>query len=406
VIMDTVLVVLAILLLIGVGVVVWQLDRLRITLNHRPSSNAVLEDSMKEQRAAIDSLRQQTERSLLRDKPLVIRSPLEALPFRSALSLTPMWEGIQRSSEEQVTKQFAAHLGDGVVAGANAIRFIQSTGEYVVEFSKQGRELLQVGQATLMKSKETGRMIPKLIGLDGRIIESGKEVGKLSSVAGKVASLSSIIIGAAHIISGADVAKKVAQVGRNVQFLVQARQNEQIARLEAIYHSAQQILAEPLSEHARWELRRQMREIAEVRATWRRDLETKLQRVSDPNTAGFFHHYLRTQHSKDRQVAGDISVCQEDLVMVEVSMVMQVALAQPIGDLDVFLTRGLPSELSLLRQTAQLLCDKAAFISGNSPDVHVEPMIGAINELIDRMSALTSSDSDAASAIEVSSVIA
>jgi hypothetical protein len=176
--------------------------------------------------------------------------------------------------------------------------------------------------------------------------------------------------------------------------------------LEAIYHSAQQIFAEPLSEHARWELRRQMREIAEVRATWRRDLETKLKRVNDPNTAGFFHHYLRTQHSKDGQVAGGISVCQEDLVMVEVSMVMQVALAQPIGDLDVFLTRGLPSELSLLRQTARLLRDKAALISGNSPDIHVEPMIGSITGLVDRMSALTSSDSDATSAIEVSSVIA
>ena len=100
---------------------------------------------MKEQRAAIESLREQTERSLLRDEPLVVRSPLEALPFRSALSLTPMWEGIQRSSEEQVIQQFAAQLGDGVVIGANAIKFIQSTGEYVVEFSKQGRELLQVG---------------------------------------------------------------------------------------------------------------------------------------------------------------------------------------------------------------------------------------------------------------------
>jgi hypothetical protein len=176
--MDTVLVVLAIFLLIGVGVVVWQLDRLRATLIHGPNSNAVLEDSMKEQRAAIESLREQTERSLLRDKPLVVRSPLEGLPFRSALSLTPMWEGIQRSSDELVTRQFAAHLGDGVVAGANAIRFIQSTGEYVVEFSEHGRELLQVGQASLMKSKETGRMIPKLMGLDGKIIESGKEVGK------------------------------------------------------------------------------------------------------------------------------------------------------------------------------------------------------------------------------------
>jgi hypothetical protein len=242
------------------------------------------------------------------------------------------------------------------------------------------------------------------LALDGRIIESGQEVGKLGSVAGKVANLGSIIVGAAHIISGADVAKKVAQVGRDVQFLVQARQNDQIAKLEAIYHFAQQILAEPLSEHARWELRRQMKEIAEVRATWRRDLETKLERVNDPNTAGFFQHYLRTQHSKDKQVASGISVCQADLVMVEVSMVMQIAFAQSIGDLDVFLTRGLPSELSLLGQTAQLLREKAGFISGNSPDIHVEAMVGALNELIGRMSALTPSDSDVATVIELPGV--
>src|SRR5262249_12249198 len=151
------------------------------------------------------------------------------------------------------------------------------------------------------------------------------------------------------------------------------------------------ILAGPVTEHAQWEIRRQMREVAEIRATWRRDLETRLYRVSDPNNAGFFQHYFRTQYSKDAQVAGEISEGQEDLALVEITMVLQIALAQPIGDLDILLNCGLPSELNLLRGTANLLAEKARFISGQSPDVHVEPMIAAMNDLIRRMSALTDS---------------
>src|SRR5205814_1551843 len=97
--MDALLLTLGILLLIGIGVVAWQLQRLRQTLIDHPNGNMVLlEDSLRQQSAAVDRLREQTELSLLRDEPVVVLSPFEALPFRSALSLTPMWEGIQRSS--------------------------------------------------------------------------------------------------------------------------------------------------------------------------------------------------------------------------------------------------------------------------------------------------------------------
>src|SRR5581483_5345761 len=106
---------------------------------------------------------------------------------------------------------------------------------------------------------------------------------------------------------------------------------------------------------------------------WRRDLETKLHRVNDPNNAGFFQHYFRTQHSKDKQVVTGISEGQEDLALVEITLVLQIALAQPIGDLDVFLEQSLRSELQLLRGTTELLTEKARFISGQSPDVHAEP---------------------------------
>lgn len=72
------------------------------------------------------------------------------------------------------------------------------TGEYVIEFSQRDRQMLEIAQAPLMKSKETGRMIPKLVGLDGKIIETRKEIGNLKNVMGKLASLSSMIVGAAH----------------------------------------------------------------------------------------------------------------------------------------------------------------------------------------------------------------
>lgn len=378
-------------MLIGIAVVVWQLRGFRIALVQAERS-APGDGSLSSSRhnLSTSALRETAEEDLsLLEQSRYVPSPLRGLSFNEVLSLTPLWDGIQRTSDELVVSQFKRHLGDGVVVASNAVRFIQSTGEYAIEFSQRGREMLKIGQATLMRSKETGQMIPKLIGLDGRIIETGKEVGKLRTVAGKLASLSSMIVGAAHIISGADVAKKVGQVSRDVKFLMDARQNSQMARLESIFHAAQQILAGPQSEHAQWEIRRQMRDIAEIRATWRRDFETKLHRVGDPNSAGFFQHYFRTQYSKDVQVAGGISEGQEDLALVEITMVLHVALAQTIGDLDVFFNCGLPSELNLLRGTAQLLAEKAKFISGQSSDVHVEPMIAGIDDLIVRMSALT-----------------
>ena len=173
---------------------------------------------------------------------LLPRSPLDGLSFEDALAITPVWAGLQASSEQMITAQFTAHLGDGMVVTTNAVRFIQQTGEYVVEFSEKGQKLLEVGKATLMRSKETGQMIPKLIGSNGKIIESAKEVSKLKSLAGTLSTLGSLVVSGAHVISGADVAKTIKSVQRDIKFLVEARKNDQLAKLEAIFHSTKQRL--------------------------------------------------------------------------------------------------------------------------------------------------------------------
>ena len=80
-------------------------------------------------------------RDLSIPRPLSVPSPFAGVSFEDALAVTPMWEGIRTSSEQSLIRQFAQHFGDGVLASTNAVRFIQQTGEYVVEFSKEGKAL-------------------------------------------------------------------------------------------------------------------------------------------------------------------------------------------------------------------------------------------------------------------------
>src|ERR1700732_3818404 len=114
--MNAILIAFAVLVLCGIGCVLWRVYQLRVDV-----SRGLTED-----------------RTYPREESQLIRSPLAGLSFSQALSITPMWEAIRSSSEEMMMTQFTAQLGDGVVVGTNAVRFVQATGEYVIEFSEHG----------------------------------------------------------------------------------------------------------------------------------------------------------------------------------------------------------------------------------------------------------------------------
>ena len=317
-------------------------------------------------------------------EPRAIRSPLEGVSFEDALAVTPMWNGIQKSSEELLVRQFADHLGDGMIATTNAVRFVQQTGEYVVEFSDRGKQLLQVGKATLMRSKDTGRMVPTLLDVNGKIIENAREVGKLKAVAGKMASLTSFVVGAAHIISGADVAKTVRIVGRDVKFLIEGRKNEHLGEFEAAFRTAKLRLGQAPSEANTAQLRGVMHKTAALRAMWRRDLETKLKNIQNPKDSSFLKRLFSRQRSTDRRLASDILPLFDDIELIEASLVLEIGIAQMIGDAEPLFLHVLPDELKLLRQTSNLLSEKAGYIA--SADTQVASVNDALSQLIDRLS--------------------
>jgi hypothetical protein len=67
----------------------------------------------------------------------------------------------------------------------------------------------------------------------GRVIEQLKEM-PVSTVTARLATLSAAIVGAAHFIAGADLAKRLSRVESKLDLLLASRRIDQLARLERI----------------------------------------------------------------------------------------------------------------------------------------------------------------------------
>lgn len=76
---------------------------------------------------------------------------------------------------------------------------------------------------------------------------NAKLTGPLSTSTRVAANLTMAVITVAHIISGADLAKKLNKLDSKVDFLVAAHRIDQLARIEGVYRQAKEIL--PSANH-------------------------------------------------------------------------------------------------------------------------------------------------------------
>jgi hypothetical protein len=225
-------------------------------------------------------------------------------------------------------------------------------------------------------------MVPTLLDVNGKIIENAREVGKLKAVAGKMASLTSFVVGAAHIISGADVAKTVGEVRKDVKFLIEGRRNEHMAEFEAIFRTAKRGLGEAVSDANLAELRALMHKLAILRATWRRDLETKLKNIKDPKQSGLIKRLFSRHRTTEKRLTNDLLPFHEDIRLIEANLVLEIGIAQMIGDAETLFLHVLPDELKLMRETSILLSEKTGYIT--LPELQAKSVSEALDRLIER----------------------
>jgi hypothetical protein len=134
-----------------------------------------------------------------------------------------------------VNSELARSVKDGVVVAINSIRLLPSGAEMVVSASRKSQILLKTHKLQIVRTGNRNLPILRDVAT-GKIVEQMKEVKAAKAIA-RLCAASTAIIGAAHLISGADIAKRLQVMDKKINLLLPncrpANGTAQIARPSA-----------------------------------------------------------------------------------------------------------------------------------------------------------------------------
>lgn len=314
-----------------------------------------------------------------------LESAILDLSFEDSLDAEKYAIASRGAAMRGLSGAFAGRLGDGVEVAVNSLNLGKSAVTMTVSVSKEGSKLLEEGVATVSRH-QSGRLLPQIRDAKtGKVLETMKEAGGAKALA-RTAAVSAAIVGAAHIISGADIAKRLKEVDAKINLLLAYRRIDQMATLERIYTSARELLAgAATSEQARWELWRLRGELRELRTRWRRELKHNLELVDDPQKAAWYQKMFRVIDAVDRiphkEAHTKITEGQIHIAMIEYSLRLDHALAVASGTVDAF-ERTLAGELGELEAVCGLLGQKGGRINTRYEDLSVTPTCAAMEAVV------------------------
>jgi TatA/E family protein of Tat protein translocase len=267
-----------------------------------------------------------------------------------------------------------AATGDGIVITLNKITLSKSRVTMLVSASKEGQVLIEDGAAAIARHS-SGKALPLVRDVKtGQWVEVMKEAKGAKAMA-RLASISTAIVGAAHIISGADIAKRLKEVDAKIDLLLAYRRIDQMAALERIYTSARELSVGPMSREKMWELWHLRGELRELRIGWRRELKHQLDLIEDPNSAAWYQKMFSWIEPIDRGIHSPIhrkiTEGQLHICLIEYSMRLDQALAVASRTVPAF-ELTLAGEVEELESLAQLLKSKGGMISSKYPELSVE----------------------------------
>ncbi|MCY2928753.1 MAG: hypothetical protein NTV86_04525 [Planctomycetota bacterium] len=275
-----------------------------------------------------------------------------------------------------------SEFGDGVTLTVNSVQLLRSRVAMTFEASKEGQAMIAEGTAVFARDA-SGRTLPVL-----KDVQNGKYLEWLKGAPGakvlsRLGAMSAAVVGAAHIVAGADIAKRLKQIDSKLNLLLAYRRIDQGAALERIYTSAKELGNGRMNRDKCWELWRLRGELRELRCSWRREFQHHLGLIEDPEEAGWWRRTFSWQKTSDKRVQGQITEGQLQLGLIEYSMRLDQTLAVGSGTVTEF-EGTLAGELFELEEVVSLLQAKAGFISGKYPELSVEPTVKAMTDLVEQ----------------------
>ena len=310
-----------------------------------------------------------------------IDSVISRLSFVESFNANRFATASQESALSYLNSSLRSRASDGVVVAVNSIQLLRSGAEITFTASSAGQKMLANGTAVMARYGKTGQILPYLKDAStGKIFEHLKGVTATKALT-KLAFLSTAVVGAAHMIAGADIAKRLTKVDAKLELLLVHRRIDQAATLERIYSSAKELLSGPLSRETCWEIWRLRGEVRELRCRWRSELQHHLNLVDDGKDFWWIQRMFGYESASDGKLVESITEGEVQLSLIEYSLRLDQALAVAGGTVNQF-EGTLRDEMNALENLATLLKSKATSIKGDGQKLSVEPTVKAMTAMI------------------------
>jgi len=293
------------------------------------------------------------------------------------------------ASLENLNRTLATNLGvgDSTSLVVQGVRYVRSSDAIQWTLSPAAQEGIRQGRVVFEVHKETGKLLPT-VKQGGRFAEQIKGV-PLSRMGRLARAAPAAALATAHIISGADLNKRLRAVEGKLDLLVAFRRIDQQADLERIYSHAKELLLEPLTESSVTELRTLCSELQGLRSKFRQELSLRLKNVEDPSNDGFWRRLLTRKKTKDKKLHDEIAPGVAELRLLEISFFLELAIRDAIGTTRYFTTSRLPEELDLLEGVRLQLQEKSNYLTGKFAEegLTTRPMEEGFLALLDGLAA-------------------
>jgi hypothetical protein len=313
------------------------------------------------------------------------REAILSVSFDEAIATGPLLGEVAADMQATLIGVIRAHGGDALATALAGATLVMEQGTVIARFSKEGAKLLKAKELRLMGATSRNP-VATLINSSGRTVENARVMGPLTKGTRVAANLTVAAVAVAHIVSGADIAKKLNKVDAKVDFLVAAHRIDQIAKVEGVFRQARELVHLGLNEQRQAELHRLGRELFEVRSAWRREITHHLGNLHRSEESanwliGFFQG--RARKGKDAKVVDVVQARDSEIQLISGSLAIHLALARAAGTLDTFLQVSLPDELAELKRVRLLLLERRDFIHEKHPELRQQ-----VTEVCERLDKL------------------
>lgn len=313
-------------------------------------------------------------------------SPISKISFYDALHSQKMLNAIQESALEKLNKELRNSFpGQSLSKSAqlvDSVRILKDK-SIVMTLSNKGKKLLKSGKAEIIFHKDTGKLLPAIRDSQSKkFIENMK--GAPANSISKLSKISNLIVNTAHIISSADMAKKINILDKKTDYLIEGRRIDKIGDLEANYRLAQQILSKNIINTEEYgSLLEIHKDLMRLRSIWRREIEYKLSNINDPKNRNFFSRkwgILDYTKSTNKNIYNAISTFKFELALIDFTIFFDVLIGEKLS-----LYYYLNDDLKFLSHTKKLLKSRQQFLTGENNEYAVDEYLAFFDKLEDRV---------------------